>query len=353
MVYIRFTERTALIIVDPPVGQKLLFVDHVAAPHVTGVVESRSEILIAQDHEVAQMFAQHDTLPNDMEEWSSFEKSRPAKSVFYQLVDIFETESIFTPNSDPLRSCGRLLRDLTQKKWATFLNHAIHWLVLTKGEPYYNNGHFNSALSALWAPGWEAWLLARLVKWSRRLATERVTISSIMRNFGVSLDHRHRHRHRHLCPGEEALDNSVMDAAEASRWSWIYDKMGECKDLYDTTTTSYIQTLQLREAQIANKQARSVGTITVLGAFFVPISIISGIMSMGNEYIPGGGKFWIFFAVTLPILVLVFLCLFTNIVSWVGARFVVARWKIGRQWNNEEANEAPTSLKLGFRKSIV
>jgi hypothetical protein len=325
-----------------------LFVDHTAAPHVTGVIESHSEILIAQDHEAVQMFAQHDTLPDNIEEWWSLEKSRPAKPVFHQLVDIFETEPI-TPNSDPLRNCGRLLRDLTQRRWAIFLNHAIHCLVLTKGEPYYNNGHFNSAISPLWATGWQKWLLARLVKWSRRLATERVTISSIMRNFGVSL---HDNRHPHLRPGEEPLDG-MMDAAEASRWRWIYDKIGEYKDLYDTTTTSYIQMLQLREAQIANKQARSVGTITVLGALFVPISIVSGIMSMGGEYIPGGERFWIFFAVALPTLVMTFLCLFTNIVSWVGVRFIMARQKIGRKWNNDEATEAPISPKLTFRKRLV
>lgn len=309
---------------------------------------SHSGIPIAHNRDPMQMFAEAHTLPNNIEEWWNLEKMRPAKSMFYQLVEAFEAAPI-TTNSHPVRSCGRLLHHMTQRKWVTFLNHAIHCLVLTKGEPYYNNGHFNSAISALWAMDWQEWLLARLVKWSRRLATERLTLSSIMRNSGLCIDNYQNFRHQ----AGEAAAESMRDAAEADRWWWIYNKMGEYKDLYDTTATSYIQVLQLREAQIANRQAHSVGTITVLGVLFVPISIVSGIMSMGGPYIPGGERFWIFFAVTLPILMLIFLCIFTNIISWVRVRIFVARRKISGKRDNKDVVETAQARKLSLRKRIV
>jgi hypothetical protein len=48
----------------------------------------------------------------------------------------------------------------------------------------------------------------------------------------------------------------------------------------------------------------------------VPVSLVSGIMSMGGDFTPGGSKFWIFFAVAAPIVAVVYMFLFTQFLEW-------------------------------------
>ena len=61
----------------------------------------------------------------------------------------------------------------------------------------------------------------------------------------------------------------------------------------------------LREAQASNLEARSVRWLTILGTFFVPLSVVAGIMSMGADFLPGQDHFWIYFAVVVPLLLVI------------------------------------------------
>lgn len=53
-------------------------------------------------------------------------------------------------------------------------------------------------------------------------------------------------------------------------------------------------------------QARSVGLLTVLGMAFVPLSLVASLFSMSDEYRPGAGDFWVYFAVSIPFVALMF-----------------------------------------------
>lgn len=75
--------------------------------------------------------------------------------------------------------------------------------------------------------------------------------------------------------------------------------------------------MALRETQTSNLQARSVGRLTLLGTLFVPASIISSMLSMGGDFLPGKDKFWIYWVVTLPVLMTVAICLFTDFIPWL------------------------------------
>ena len=53
-------------------------------------------------------------------------------------------------------------------------------------------------------------------------------------------------------------------------------------------------------------EARSVGTLTQLGMIFLPLSLVAGLFSMSDNYLPGGGRFWIYFAVSVPSVLVTF-----------------------------------------------
>jgi Mg2+ and Co2+ transporter CorA len=50
----------------------------------------------------------------------------------------------------------------------------------------------------------------------------------------------------------------------------------------------------------------SLGRIKNLTMLFVPLSTIAAIFSMGDEFLPGKGKGWIFWVISLPVLFLMF-----------------------------------------------
>ena len=62
-----------------------------------------------------------------------------------------------------------------------------------------------------------------------------------------------------------------------------------------------------REARRSLREAKNIKTLTLLAMVFIPLSFTSGLLSMGGAFIPGGDSFWVFFAVSIPIVVLLFL----------------------------------------------
>jgi hypothetical protein len=43
---------------------------------------------------------------------------------------------------------------------------------------------------------------------------------------------------------------------------------------------------------------------------FIPLAFCTGIFSMNDHYLPGTASFWIYFAVSIPLIVIVFLVAF-------------------------------------------
>lgn len=60
-------------------------------------------------------------------------------------------------------------------------------------------------------------------------------------------------------------------------------------------------------AQQSLNEATMVRFLTLVGMTFLPLSLIAGVFSMSDEYAPGGPRFWIYFAVGIPLTTLVYL----------------------------------------------
>ncbi|KAF2689748.1 hypothetical protein K458DRAFT_358788 [Lentithecium fluviatile CBS 122367] len=62
----------------------------------------------------------------------------------------------------------------------------------------------------------------------------------------------------------------------------------------------------LNEAKRSVREAKNMKTLTLIAMIFIPLAFTCGLFSMSDNYIPGGGSFWVFFAVSVPLVLLVF-----------------------------------------------
>jgi Mg2+ and Co2+ transporter CorA len=54
-------------------------------------------------------------------------------------------------------------------------------------------------------------------------------------------------------------------------------------------------------------EAKAVRALTVVGMLYLPLTFTSALFSMGQDYGPGQGKFWVYWAVALPAGILAFI----------------------------------------------
>jgi hypothetical protein len=61
------------------------------------------------------------------------------------------------------------------------------------------------------------------------------------------------------------------------------------------------------EAKRSIKEAKTLKVLTSLELVFIPLAFTCGLLSMNDRYLPGTGFFWVYWAVALPLIILVFL----------------------------------------------
>lgn len=97
------------------------------------------------------------------------------------------------------------------------------------------------------------------------------------------------------------LDSLIADYQYLSR---SMDESGRRLENMLPVVTSLVQVVDSRRsfAETAN-----VTRLTILALVFVPLTFVSSFFSMNSEHAPGGGHFWIYFAVALPVTICVIL----------------------------------------------
>ena len=93
---------------------------------------------------------------------------------------------------------------------------------------------------------------------------------------------------------------------EQDGWRAIHESCATVITMADMFSQFYLQFISIQEAQLSDKNAMSLARITNLTMLFVPLSTIAAIFSMGDEFLPGKGKGWIFWVISLPVLFLMF-----------------------------------------------
>ncbi|PTU25245.1 hypothetical protein P175DRAFT_0429358 [Aspergillus ochraceoroseus IBT 24754] len=80
--------------------------------------------------------------------------------------------------------------------------------------------------------------------------------------------------------------------------------------------------VQISDSRRSLAESANVSRLTSLAFIFVPLTFTTGLFSMNNENGPGGAYFWVFFAVSVPITLLVFLVARppSRLLRWLSAR---------------------------------
>ena len=81
----------------------------------------------------------------------------------------------------------------------------------------------------------------------------------------------------------------------------------------------------LKEADRSIQEARSIRVLTVLGMLFIPLGLTSSLLSMTGDFVPGANKFWVFFAVAIPLIAIVVLLAFLVNLGYGSDRSWAAR----------------------------
>jgi hypothetical protein len=111
----------------------------------------------------------------------------------------------------------------------------------------------------------------------------------------------------------------------------VNERLQYCKDRLESLMPVVMGAFSLLEAQQGTLETKYVTRLTSLALIFVPLSFVTGLFSMSGGYLPGESKFWIFLAVSLPLVVFVFASMFAT-------KYIQSGWrrltdKAQRQWD--------------------
>lgn len=216
------------------------------------------------------------------------------------------------PGRNPL-AITPFVRGFAVSKWTAEMNHVrrsythtraalfsdpvrkSHWSMHAKISPelVHHEPH--------WGANWKEWMFESMAWYITDLSVYRQDIEVNMRALGMDV--------------QDLNSYGFIGKREAQMWRLLHAQCVDLQEMFQQLTTLYTQVVAIREAQASNAQAKSVRWLTVLGTFFVPLSVVAGIMSMGGEFLPGEAKFWIYFAVVGPIILILSL-VFATITMW-------------------------------------
>ncbi|TGJ86629.1 hypothetical protein E0Z10_g2186 [Xylaria hypoxylon] len=83
-------------------------------------------------------------------------------------------------------------------------------------------------------------------------------------------------------------------------------KIKKCDDAFKAMVPTVMSMIQIFESRKSIEENLHIKRLTVIAMIFVPLAYIATLFSMAGGYAPGQDKFWVYFTVALPALLLVF-----------------------------------------------
>ncbi len=173
-----------------------------------------------------------------------------------------------------------------------------------------------SEIKIAWAE--QRW--SELQSWSRRCSEYCENVESILDGLGI--------------PVSESQASKDWSSCEKD-FHMISRKLRGLKSRSDTLTSSLTglagilgNKQSLKEANRSLHEAKSVKILTLLGMMFLPLSLTSQILSMSERFLPGPGRFWIYAAIAMPSVALVFIVVFLiNLGYGTDGEWSSKQWK--------------------------
>lgn len=95
-------------------------------------------------------------------------------------------------------------------------------------------------------------------------------------------------------------------------WRSSHEDLEDIQTMFDelakrseSTMSSFAGLAGIVSSRRSLTEAETVGRLTILGMVFLPLSLVSGLFSMSDPYLPGAEHFWVYWAASIPIVVLI------------------------------------------------
>lgn len=129
-----------------------------------------------------------------------------------------------------------------------------------------------------------------------------------------------------------AQENNVSDmwdliVKDLDQLSRQIEQYGQSLERIIPVVTSMVQLLDSRQS-IA--ESVNVKRLTYVALVFVPLSWVATLFSMPGDFAPGQSKFWLYFAVSLPLCtIVVVFSLLVNLPTWGAFNVIQAQFRSG------------------------
>ncbi|KAH8902478.1 hypothetical protein BR93DRAFT_886947 [Coniochaeta sp. PMI_546] len=91
---------------------------------------------------------------------------------------------------------------------------------------------------------------------------------------------------------------------EVDGWGAVLDIGQLVNELTNALGTGYLQYVSIQEARVSNCNAQNLSKLTVLTMLFIPLSTVASMFSMSDDFLLGGPRAWVFWVVSIPVLLL-------------------------------------------------
>lgn len=100
-------------------------------------------------------------------------------------------------------------------------------------------------------------------------------------------------------PGTPHFVHTALD------FQHIEDQLQRLKTRADGLLSSFTSLQSIIGNRQSLDEARSVRVLTVLGMTFLPLSLVASLLSMGGKFMPGESEFWVYWAASIPSVLIV------------------------------------------------
>ena len=91
------------------------------------------------------------------------------------------------------------------------------------------------------------------------------------------------------------------------RTKYLNDATSALASIISSRQSFQEQRIALKHAEQSLSASKSMKALSIAGVVFIPLTYTSSLFSMTQQFMPGAEKFWIYFAVALPLMVVVML----------------------------------------------
>lgn len=283
-----------MLLVDPPLGNFVMWTDDPVPRPVVHHSSEEGHSFKTTNNTANQDGSWYAPFPMD-----SAEQAPEMRSMFDDILRVYPTRGRQS-TADPTSSSD-VCRQLVLSAWTAGLRVNEAQVIRKQYQMSVGPGSktFNPRtwLDRSWTHPWTERDFGRLVR-------AKSTLESIDSSLLYNMDALGIGGNNHL--GEEW---------EVEAWKSLRSAVQTLKTRVNMISEAYMQAVSVRESIVANTQARQVGYLTSLATLFIPLSFVAAVFSMGGDFAAGQKRFYVFWAISVPI-TLVALCVLL-FGSWV------------------------------------